>query len=308
MPTKLAAALRTGGAPELRKDWRRLAALYGDTRAPDRLLVHYLLESKLAEGMRQSTKEQRENGLYQTMYDTLIGELEDHPRRTSQKGLDPAHASAFVNRQARMILREIGEDDVFVELGGGDCRVALAVAPHIAKSIVVDVSDALVPANPGVANFQFVKTRGTDIALPSNSVSFIYSNQVMEHLHPDDAIEQLRELLRVLKPGGRYLCRTPSRISGPHDISMYFERIANGAHLKEYTYCSLDKLFREAGFGRTRFIVAPRAHLLMTLPRFVAIGIDKLLELTPPSLHTLVCRNPISRALLGVTMMAEKPR
>jgi SAM-dependent methyltransferase len=306
MPTRLA-ALKAEAAPEIRRDWRRLAAMYGDTRTPDRLLIHYLLERKLAEGLRQSTKQQRENGLYQTMYDSLIGDLEDHPRRTSQKGLDPAHASAFIERQANMILREIGAEDVFLELGGGDCRVALAVAPHVAKSIVVDVSDALVPADPGVANFQFVKTRGTNIALPDNSVSFIYSNQVMEHLHPDDAVEQLRELLRVLKPGGRYLCRTPSRVSGPHDISMYFEPVANGAHLQEYTYCSLDKLFREAGFGRTRFIVAPRAHLLMSLPRFAAIGIEQFLDLAPQSLRVRICRNPIARALLGVTMIAEKP-
>lgn len=130
-----------------------------------------------------------------------------------------------------MIIREVGANDVFLEVGGGDCRVALAVAPHVARSVVVDVTNQLVPADHGVANFNFVKTRGVEVPLPSESVSFIYSNQLMEHLHPEDAAAQLQELYRVLKPGGRYLCRTPSKVSGPHDVSMFFGDVARGMHM-----------------------------------------------------------------------------
>jgi hypothetical protein len=30
------------------------------------------------------------------------------------------------------------------------------------------------------------------------------------------------EINRILKPGGQYLCATPSRVTGPHDISVFF--------------------------------------------------------------------------------------
>jgi hypothetical protein len=32
----------------------------------------------------------------------------------------------------------------------------------------------------------------------------------MEHLHPEDAFEQLRNIIRALAPGGRYVCITPT--------------------------------------------------------------------------------------------------
>jgi predicted SAM-dependent methyltransferase len=36
----------------------------------------------------------------------------------------------------------------------------------------------------------------------AESVDLAYSNQLMEHLHPDDASEQLANVYRALKPGG----------------------------------------------------------------------------------------------------------
>lgn len=57
----------------------------------------------------------------------------------------------------------------------------------------------------------------------------------MEHLHPDDAYEQLQEIYNALIPGGIYICITPNRLSGPHDVSQYFDSIATGFHPKEYT-------------------------------------------------------------------------
>ena len=41
---------------------------------------------------------------------------------------------------------------------------------------------------------------------------------------PEDAVEQLRHLHAALAPGGVYLCITPSRLTGPHDISYLFDR------------------------------------------------------------------------------------
>jgi SAM-dependent methyltransferase len=86
-----------------------------------------------------------------------------------------------------------------------------------------------------------------DIHLPldDDSVDIVLSNELVEHLHPNDAADQIAEVYRILKPNGVYLCGTPNRISGPYDCSniapelpcavvgnMY---VANGLHLKEYT-------------------------------------------------------------------------
>jgi predicted SAM-dependent methyltransferase len=51
------------------------------------------------------------------------------------------------------------------------------------------------------SNFRFVKTSGVEIPLADASVGLAHSDQLMEHLHIDDAEPQLREVYRILKPG-----------------------------------------------------------------------------------------------------------
>jgi SAM-dependent methyltransferase len=50
----------------------------------------------------------------------------------------------------------------------------------------------------------------------------------MEHLHVEDAEAQLQEIHRVLRPGGHYVCTTPSVITGPHDILGVLRRGGDG--------------------------------------------------------------------------------
>jgi ubiquinone/menaquinone biosynthesis C-methylase UbiE len=141
--------------------------------------------------------------------------------------------------------------------------------------------------------------------LDDDSVDFVYSNQLMEHLHPDDAREQLREIRRILKRGGRYFCITPNANSGPHDISMFFDSQATGFHLKEYSYGSLAHEMRMAGFESvTPVLVHKRKSYRIPLvaAHAVEIGSRMAERLLGPSLRW----NPKVRALLGVNMLAVK--
>ncbi|MGQ0532328.1 MAG: class I SAM-dependent methyltransferase [Caulobacteraceae bacterium] len=289
-------------------DYRSIARIYGDPRPPDRIIAHYELERRLAAGLRTASKSEREHGLYTQLYDALLGELNDHPRKrpVTKKGRE--RRERYVKRQVRMILGRTRKSDVFLEMGGGDCYVALRVAAHVKRSIVIDVTDELAPPDAAALNFQFIKTAGLSVPLPDESVDFVYSNQVMEHLHPDDAIEQVHELFRVLKPGGQYLCRTPSRLTGPHDVSRYFDAISVGTHMKEYTCRDLAPIFENASFTNIRVLIAPRAYDPFVMPRFLAFALEDLFARAPRRLHTQICRSRPVRALLGVTMIARKPR
>ena len=132
-----------------------------------------------------------------------------------------------------------------------------------------------------------------------------YSQQLMEHLHPEDALEQLRNIYDALKPGGRYFCVTPNRTTGPHDISGHFDDHATGFHLKEYTIGELVKLFRRVGFREVKLYVATqgKAKAIPTLPFRM---IEALLAPIPRGLRIRLAYAVRPRVLFSFRLLAIK--
>jgi SAM-dependent methyltransferase len=144
----------------------------------------------------------------------------------------------------------------------------------VAKVYAVDVSAEIVRNVELPSNIELLLSDGCTIPWPTNGVDVPFSNQVMEHLHPDDAMQQLRDVYNVLKPGGLYICLTPNRLSGPHDISVFFDDNATGFHLKEYTLGELITFFRQVGFRRLMALVGSRG-MYAPLPAGVVSPIDQ---------------------------------
>jgi SAM-dependent methyltransferase len=132
------------------------------------------------------------------------------------------------------------------------------------------------------------------------------SNQVLEHIHPDDTIAHLNEVNRVLTAGGRYLIMTPNLVSGPHDVSRYFDRRARGMHLQEFDAKAIRNCLRAAGFKRFVFYAARGGYVFFPMPYWLARGLDLVFSLVPPSLHTPIVRRKLPRTLLGLTVIAYK--
>ncbi|MEO7803955.1 MAG: class I SAM-dependent methyltransferase [Actinomycetota bacterium] len=85
---------------------------------------------------------------------------------------------------------------------------------------------------------------------PAAAYDAVISDQVIEHLHPDDLSEHFRGAFAILKHGGRYVFSTPHRFYGPMDVSRVFKcDTPKGMHLKEYTFAELVNAARQAGFG-----------------------------------------------------------
>jgi SAM-dependent methyltransferase len=220
---------------------RRLPA--SETRSAERLRYHYTVEKELADRLRNSTKSQRA-GLYKSVYDELLQRVTDHPQIA---GSNPASHDAKVANQMRLVAPLLKPDSTFLEVGGGDCALSAEIAGRVQMAYALEITDHLGPeAMP--RNFRLILSDGCSIGLPTESVDAAASFSFVEHVHPDDVVEQLAEIHRVLKPGGIYYCVTPNRLFGPHDISGVFETVAKGLHLKEYTIGDLARLFRNAGF------------------------------------------------------------
>jgi SAM-dependent methyltransferase len=171
----------------------------------------------------------------------------------------------------------------------------------------VDVSGQITGDSARPANFTLIISDGCSIPVQGNSVDVAYSNQLMEHLHPDDAAEQLRNIAEALVPGGVYICETPNRLSGPHDVSMYFDTVATGFHLKEYTIAELSTLLRRSGFEHVRAHVGGRGRYV-TLSVAPLIWFEKLLGVLPHKIRrSVACSQPV-RTLLNIRLGAVKRR
>jgi SAM-dependent methyltransferase len=154
-------------------------------------------------------------------------------------------------------------------------------------------------------NFSFLQTNGRTFDLEDESVDVAYSNQLMEHLHVDDAQAQLQEILRVLKQGGRYVCVTPNRIGGPWDISMYFDKQATGFHMKEYTVGELRTMFQNLGCSAVN-VYGGGKGIFFRLPVGFVCACEWLLQKFPDVISTPLARSLPGRAVLGIRIVAIK--
>ena len=93
---------------------------------------------------------------------------------------------------------------------------------------------------------------GYQLDLPDDCVDLVFSDQLVEHLHPEDTLHHFRLVRRILAPEGAYVFRTPHALCGPHDVSRFFSDAPEGFHLKEWTYRELEPVLRETGFGTLR--------------------------------------------------------
>jgi len=127
----------------------------------------------------------------------------------------------------------------------------------------------------------------------------------MEHLHPDDALEQVRNIYHALAFGGVYLCVTPNRLTGPHDISEHFDDVASGFHLKEYTIAELRRLFMQIGFRRVTVLFGGRGRYFSTAP-MVAEMVEKAFGMLPASARRTLGRRFYARFVLGIRIIGWK--
>lgn len=274
----------------------------GDRRTEAQLREHYAIERELAATLRNASKQER-RGFYSSVYDQLYRRVQHHPQLT--RASSPALTARAVERQMRLIGPFLTRQSVFLELGPGDCTLASHVSTLVEQVYGVDVSAELSRGSPHPANFQLVLSDGCTVPVPSGSVDVAYSNQLMEHLHPDDAVEQLANIYTALTPGGVYVCVTPNRLSGPHDVSRGFDPVATGLHLKEYTVREIHRVFLRAGFSRIRVCVGARGRYLK-LSAVPVVLLEKLLWAMPHPAGSRIARSFPFRQLLGIRLVAVK--
>lgn len=273
-----------------------------ENRTLEQIEEHYKIEKELATKLRNCRKDERQY-LYNALYDELFKQVPHHPQLIRKDNFKASVQE--VARKMQLIAKYLHNQSTFLEVGPGDCKLSFEVAKRIKKVYAVDVSQEIVKYSTCPQNFQLIISDGCSIPLPQNTVTVAYSNQLMEHLHPDDALEQLRNIYHSVAPGGVYICITPNRLCGPHDVSKYFDEEATGFHLKEYTQTELSEIFYQVGFSQLKAYIGGKG-IYLRFPLFLIKIVENILELMPFKLRNKLGNFLPIRALLGAILVGQK--
>jgi SAM-dependent methyltransferase len=271
-------------------------------RTRERLRHHYEVEMRLAARLRAAPREQRLHMLT-GLYEELFREVPDHPRRVTK--LTPEMSRDAVMRQMRFLRRFLRKDMTLLEIGPGDCALSFEAAKSVRQVYAVDVDAVLSTNARPPANFCLFLSDGVSVPVPPGSVNLAYSNQLMEHLHPDDAREQLSNIFAALAPGGAYVCLTPNGLNGPHDISRAFSDEPRGFHLKEYTMSELQALFLATGF-RSVAAYARTKSVWFPVPMGLIRRLEALLGRMPARARRAIADRWPLRHLLNAALVARR--
>jgi ubiquinone/menaquinone biosynthesis C-methylase UbiE len=167
-----------------------------------------------------------------------------------------------------------------LDAGCGRGETVLACAREGAEVAGIDYSQAAVElTREALAAFPGADVRAGDVtALPWPDASFdrVQFSDVIEHLDPEQTVPALRELRRVLRPGGylvvhtapnllfmkvgwpvaRPILRTLGKGEAVDGVDRWFE-IATDYHVNEQSVFTLRRALRAAGFEHPRVWVDP---------------------------------------------------
>ncbi|MFH1928019.1 MAG: methyltransferase domain-containing protein [Chloroflexota bacterium] len=213
------------------------------------ILKHWELEKRLTKQLLESTHENRWK-TFDRCYTKLYSELDWLNRfiGSSNIALTPAKLCAIwpiVIGEPPKSIYEIGSGKggliSYLATCGYDCK-GTEITRERGKKHVSECSNLSWGISDGVHLTRFERADTYDV---------VVSNQVIEHIHPDDLVEHFKGVRSILIDGGRYIFATPHKFVGPSDISRVFKcDKPMGMHLKEYSYQEIRRLLIQSGFNK----------------------------------------------------------
>lgn len=258
------------------------------------------IEGDLAQRLAHASPAERQH-MYGRVYDQIY---EMHLSRDPDT-LDFGASPELIRFLAKLTRR----GEALLEVGCGGGLLAIEMARRGRRVLGLEVSTRILEQArrraADTTGLTLALTEGTDIPAPAEAFDFAYSVEVLEHLHADDVSAHLREVNRVLRPGGHYWLLTPNRL----DRVTSAERFGVGVdatadvHLKEWTYSELEVELRRAAFASMR---SPwRNARMIWLPQLPVAWF-----VAAERLPSAVLRYRRIRSLLGIvacSIVAAKP-
>jgi SAM-dependent methyltransferase len=147
--------------------------------------------------------------------------------------------------------------DLVLDVATGTGNTALALAPLVRRVIGLDVASAMLDQAraraqaENVENIEFVSGPAEDLPFPDAQFSLVVSRHAPHHFHGLDKF--LREVRRVLKPGGRFVVADQISVSAQiADWVDRWERTRDPSHFRQRTVAEWREMAAAAGFSWIR--------------------------------------------------------
>jgi ubiquinone/menaquinone biosynthesis C-methylase UbiE len=184
--------------------------------------------------------------------------LKDSSEENFQKAYDEIH-KFFIEKENveslyseelkwidHLFIKLFGTGNKILDIGSGNGKLAFAMAEKKNEVIGLDISKvAITIAQKRLKKLNkqlqvvFKQGDARNLSFDDNTFNVIVSQDLVEHITEDDFKMHLKEVYRVLKPGGRYFFWTPSALRGGS---------SHGLHIKEYTVNEIDVILKETEF------------------------------------------------------------
>ena len=104
-------------------------------------------------------------------------------------------------------LKILKRDMTVVDLGAGDGYLTREVAKYVEKVVAVDISKEMLnelnrkAMEQGIRNIEALESDGQDVPVESSSVNAVCASMYLHHI--DDPEMAIKEMYRIVKPGGK---------------------------------------------------------------------------------------------------------
>jgi ubiquinone/menaquinone biosynthesis C-methylase UbiE len=100
-----------------------------------------------------------------------------------------------------------------LEVGCGTGKISGAIADLVGTLTVSDISEKLAREVGDRISVSWMQQDACALSIPDNSFDVVISSECIEHV--PDPVKALREMVRVLKPGGFLVVTTPNKVWYP---------------------------------------------------------------------------------------------